>query len=249
MNIGTYIMNIYVYWGDPCKHGCCCGVAALLDPHSGRCQERTESFHRDVKEGSSLGTNTCWLCHSQSPAWCHTTSSNMTDHEQTRSKLTQLNTSHLDTAGRTEQRRCAGCHQSWCHLSKHTAKSLHWSQAEQTKPAAHPADTRGVTTCQGEGRTFPSTSSPWDLKEVSLSMTHPCPAGWFPGKHKARVMGKLTLKHQEKITNCECSVRGKKVSKAGRLGRSWCNRDEVLLLTSWSGSLAVAASETFYMGS
>lgn len=50
------------------------------------------------------------------------------------------------------------------------------------------------------------------------------------------------------VAQCCARVKGKKLSEAGRLGRSWCNRDEVLLLTYWSGSLAVAASETFYMG-
>lgn len=192
----------------------------------------------------------------QSSAWCHMSSSNLTNHEQTWSKSAQLNTSHLDTAGRTwpGQRKYGGCPSEVVPTSPSTQQCL-CTGASLSRPShrlstapAHPADTRevlGATIHQDDGSTFPSTSSPTDLCPWYI---HTQQADFQGNKSQQTLTGNLTLKCQQKRISYEFSVKGKKLSKAGRLSRSWCNRDEVLLLTYWSGSLAVTASETFYMG-
>lgn len=183
-------------------------------------------------------------------------SSNTADHKQTWSKLALLSTSHLDTAGRTwpEQRRCGGCHQSWCPPLQ-TQQSL-CTGARLSRPShrcgtALPQPT--LQTPEGARCHHPprwGQHLPQHLQPQRSLCPWYIPTSRLISKEKGvniTMMGKLTLKHQQKSINYESSAKGK-VSKAGRLGRSWCNRDEVLLLTYWSGSLAVAASETSYMG-
>ena len=126
----------------------------------------------------------------------------MSDHQQTWRKWTQLNTSHLDTVGRTwpQQGQCGGSHQSWwppLHTHSNcknlcTGAKLNWSvhrcctalhepilQAPETRVQCHQLP----RTSSGESNTFPSTSSPSDHKQVSLCMIHPYSAG-LPPKEK-----------------------------------------------------------------
>lgn len=143
----------------------------------------------------------------------------MTDHQQTGSKWTRLNTLHLDTAGRTwpQQRKCGGCHQSRClPLHAHgncenlcTGAKLNWSVHRCCRALCEPILQTPETHVQhhqlprmssGECNTFPSTSSPNDHKQVSLSAIKPYTAGCLPRKRmrEQTLLENIILKCQQK---------------------------------------------------
>lgn len=131
----------------------------------------------------------------QGPAWCHMTSSNMTNHQKTWSKSAQLNTSHLDTAGGTwpEQRNCGGCHQRWCPpLQTHSSVSA-WEPGW--------AD-------QGTGSA---------LHQPTLQTPERC---WVPPPTKVRAAPSPALPAPQ-ITAHDTTIPSRLISKETRVNRHW----------------------------